>query len=66
MDERSQALLSAIESNQVDEVLRVIADGVDINAVLDYGPPIIRAYGKPAIVRVLVEHGADIDYAGFS
>ncbi|MDA1190384.1 MAG: ankyrin repeat domain-containing protein [Candidatus Poribacteria bacterium] len=67
LDELSEDLRKAIDRNSVQDVQRLIEEGADVNAVDNHGiTPIVAAYGKPEVARLLVEHGANIDYDGFS
>ena len=57
------SVADAISANDTAALTRLLDAGADVNAVdrRSGNTPLGDAYGNPAIVRLLVEHGADMD-----
>lgn len=63
--DQHHALLDAIAADRYDEVQRILATGVDLNAPADEGAsPLFAAivHGNVEIVRLLLDRGADPNF----
>ena len=71
MNDKTSELFDAAYAGDIDSVKICIDSGADVNAINSFGDtPLIEAIAsdnaknRVAIIKLLIEHGADPDYKG--
>jgi bla regulator protein blaR1 len=54
-------LLAAVQKGDAAAAQKLIDQGIDPNKVEDQGQPLIFAAGSPAVVEILLQHGANLN-----
>ncbi len=62
--DRAEALLDAVKYGRTDDVRRILARGGDARGSDEYGVPYISWARNPAIAKLLLDGGADVNAVG--
>jgi len=63
MDEINDQLIDNIKQNNIDEVIRILDEGVDINYMSNVPIRLAIKLNKYEITKILIDHNANIDHS---